>query len=115
MQPSSIVLTPEEATQLLQAAHAEEARCQGLKSRSEKQLEDAITQLEQAEKQLFDAQLSLGHLHYILKRSNFQFAAPGMQDRVRHIVEVNNCKSLILLSSTYLALRSSRYSLHHLA
>ena len=115
MQPSSIVLTSDEATQLLRAAHAEEARCQGVKSRSEKQLEDAITQLEQAEKQLFDAQLSLGHLRYILKKSNFQFAEPGMQDRVRHMVEVNNCKSLILLSSMYLILHSSRYSLHHLA
>ena len=101
--------------QLLQAAHAEEARCQGVKSRSEKQLEDSITQLEQAEKQLFDAQLSLSHLHYIFKRSNFQFAEPGMQDRVQHMVEVNNCKSLILLSSIYLTFHSSRYSLHHLA
>lgn len=117
MQPSSIVLTSDEATQLLQAAYAEEARCQGLKSRSEKQLEDAVTQLEQAEKQLFDAQLGLGHLRYILKRSNFQFTEPGMQDRVQHIVEINKCKSesLILLSLMYLTFHSSRYSLHYLA
>ena len=39
--PRAAVISPEEATQLPQAAQAEESRCQSLKNRSEKHLEDA--------------------------------------------------------------------------
>lgn len=41
----SIVLSTEEAGQLVQAAQEEEARCQSLKTRSEKHLKDTTAQL----------------------------------------------------------------------
>jgi hypothetical protein len=68
-------------------------RCQSIKSTSEKRLHDAISQLEQAERHLFDAQTNLGHLHYILKKSNFQVPECGVQNRVQNKIKVNDCES----------------------
>jgi hypothetical protein len=84
-------LTFEDAIQLLQAAQAEEARCQSLRSTSKKRLEDAAVQLEEAERELFNAQLSLGHVRYIFKKSNVQLPEPGRQDQVlHHAIKVNS-------------------------
>ena len=78
--------------QLLQGAQAEEARCQNLKSRSEKVLQDAATQLAEAEQQLFDAQLNLGRIRYILRKTSFQLPEPRVCDRARHVIEINGCE-----------------------
>jgi hypothetical protein len=87
-QPPSVVLSSEEAGELLIAAQTEEAMCQTLKSRSEKQLEDATAQLAEAEKRLFNAQLNLGRVRYILRRSKYRLPEPGKQDRLRRVFEV---------------------------
>jgi hypothetical protein len=85
----SVVLSFEEAEQLLQAAQAEEARCQSRKSRSERQLEDAATQLAEAERQLFDAQLNLGHIRYILRKSDFQLPEPCVPNQLRNVIQID--------------------------
>ena len=89
------MLSIKEASELLQAAHAEEERCQNLKMTSKNRLEDAIVQLEQAEKHLFEAQLNLARLSYVLQKSNFQFSKPDPPARVEHIINVNGSKSII--------------------
>ena len=92
----SIVLSTEEAGQLVQAAQEEEERCWSLKTRSEKHLEDATAQLAEAEKQLFDAQMNLGHVRYILRKSNFQLPEPRTEDRVQRVVRVNGGEHIFL-------------------
>ena len=69
-------------------------RCRNLKTQTQQQLEDTISRLEDADRQLFDAQLNLGRLHHMLKQSKFplpEYGAQNQVDRVRRS-EVNGRK-----------------------
>ena len=93
----SIVLSFEEARNLLQAAQVEEAKCQSLKLRSEKQLEDATAQLAEVERQLFDAQSNLGYIRYILRKSNLHLPElePSLQNRTQNVIQINGGECIL--------------------
>lgn len=77
IQSLALLLSFEDVGQLLKAARAEEMRCRNLKSQSQQQLDNATSHLEDAERQIFDAQINLGRLHYMLKKSNFPLPEYG--------------------------------------
>lgn len=65
-----------------------------MKSNSQKRLDEAVAQVEEADQQLFNAKMNLGRIRYLLKKSKFPVPepGPGIHGRVRHAIEVNGCE-----------------------
>ena len=113
IQTLTLVLSFEDVGTLLKAARADEMWCRNLKAQIQQQLDNTISRLEDADRQLFDAQMSLGRLHYMLQKSNFPIPEYGTQnqaERVRRVV-VNGRKfdnSIIKFTnlSVYIAIHS---------